>query len=130
MADGPTILVVDDNPAILGIAKTLLEIAGYTVVTAGDGEDGLRCYESHRSRIVLLLTDVVMPKMGGLDLAERVLRMDSQVSVVLMSGDARRDHQSWEYLAKPFRPAELVDMVKRVLSREGRTPEAAAHNAH
>ena len=84
-----TILVVDDNADVRGLAKRILEIAGYTVITAADGEEGLRCYEKHRSSIVLLLTDVVMPNIGGFELAERVLGMDSQVSVVLMSGDSR-----------------------------------------
>ncbi len=131
MADNPqrrTILVVDDNAAVRGLAKGLLEIAGYAVITAADGEEGLRCYEQHRARIVLLLTDVVMPNINGFELAERVLRMDSQVSVVLMSGDSGGDYQSWEYLAKPFRPTELIETVNRVLSAS--TQNTVFHNAH
>jgi len=123
-----TILVVDDNRDIRGLTKRLLEIAGHTVLTAADGEEGLLCYETHRSSIALLLTDVAMPNMGGFELAERVLRMDSQVSVVLMSGDTGRDYQSWDYLAKPFRPAELIETVDRVLSANAQV--TAAHNAY
>jgi CheY-like chemotaxis protein len=122
-----TILVVDDNADVRDLAKKVLEIAGYPVMTAADGEEGLRCYEQHRSRIMLLLTDVMMPNIGGLELAERVLGMDSQVSVVLMSGNTGRDYRSWEFLAKPFRSTELIETVNRVLSAN--TQNAVVHNA-
>lgn len=125
-----TILVVDDNPDIRALAKRLLEIAGFAVISAADGEEGLRCYEKHRSSIVLVLTDVVMPNIGGFELAERVLKMDSEVSVVLMSGDSARDYQSLEYLAKPFRPTELIETMNRVLSTKAHTQKAVAHNAY
>ena len=121
-----TILVVDDDASVRGLATRLLEIAGYNVITAADGEEGLRCYEKHRSSILLLLTDVVLPNIDGFELAERVLRMDSEVSVVLMSGDTPRDYQSLEYLAKPFSPTELIETVNRVLS--GSTQKTAAHS--
>lgn len=124
-----TILVVDDNGDVRGLAKRILEIAGYTVITAADGEEGLRSYEMHRSNIVLLLTDVVMPNIGGFELAERVLGMDSQVSVVLMSGNSACDYRSLEYLAKPFRPTELIETVSRVLSANVHSQKTAAYTA-
>jgi DNA-binding response OmpR family regulator len=121
-----TILVVDDNVEIRGLAKRVLEIAGYKVITAAHGEEGLRSYEKHRSSILLLLTDVVMPNIGGFELAARVLEMDSQVSVVLMSGDTGRDYRSLEYLAKPFRPTELIETVGRVLRANAQTERTAS----
>lgn len=66
---GETILVVDDNFAIRGMISKLLERAGYAVAIAVDGEDGLDCFRKFRSRIALLLTDVSMPNMNGVDLA-------------------------------------------------------------
>jgi DNA-binding NtrC family response regulator len=120
-----TILLVDDNIAILGLAKRLLEIAGYTVITAIDGRDGLRLYGEHQSSIVLLLTDVVMPKMNGFELADRIHGMDSELPVLLMSGDTTCDYRDLEFLAKPFRPDELIEMVNRVLYSNAR-PERAA----
>jgi two-component system cell cycle sensor histidine kinase/response regulator CckA len=110
-----TILVVDDNVEIRRLAKSLLESAGYTVVTAADGEEGLCFYSEHRSNIALLLTDVVMPKVNGFELADRVRRVDSNLPVVLMSGSARSDYQDLEWLAKPFRPTELIETVSRAL---------------
>ena len=120
-----TILVVDDNG---DLAKRVWEIAGYKVITAADGEEGLHAYEKHQSSIRLLVTDVGMPNIGGFELAERVLTMDRQVSVVLMSGKTC-DYRSLEYLAKPFRPTELIETVSRVLATNAHLQRAVAHNA-
>jgi CheY-like chemotaxis protein len=110
-----TILVVDDNLDIRAFAKRFLETAGWTVVTAADGAEGLRFYTEHQSTIVLLLTDVVMPNINGFELADRVLRMDSQLPVLLMSGDAWAAYRGLECIVKPFRSAELLDKVSRAL---------------
>jgi CheY-like chemotaxis protein len=110
-----TILVVDDNLDIRGFAKKFLEIAGYAVITAADGEEGIRFYQEHQSSIVLLLTDVRMPNINGLELAHRVLSMDSNLPVLLMSGDAGCDWPGLECVPKPFRPADLIATVSRAL---------------
>ena len=86
-----TILIVDDNVGTRAFAKRFLEAAGYTVVTAADGEEGLRFYAEHQSKIVLLLTDVVMPNINGVELADRVLGMDSQLPVLFMTGGPGRE---------------------------------------
>jgi two-component system cell cycle sensor histidine kinase/response regulator CckA len=124
-----TVLVVDDNVDIRGLAKRFLEMAGYAVVTAADGEEGLRFYEKHRPAIVLLLTDVVMPKINGFDLADRVLGMDSELPVILMSGDAGCDHRDLKCLAKPFRPAELIETVSQMLASNAHSRKTLAHGA-
>jgi two-component system cell cycle sensor histidine kinase/response regulator CckA len=111
-----TILVVDDNLDIRAFAKRFLETAGWTVVTAADGEEGLRFYQQHQSKIVLLLTDVVMPNINGIELADRVLEMDSHLPVLFMSGDAWGAHRGLECVTKPFRSAELVERISRVLN--------------
>jgi CheY-like chemotaxis protein len=110
-----TILVVDDNLDIRAFAKKFLEIAGYAVITAADGEEGIRFYQEHQSSIVLLLTDVRMPNINGLELAHRVLSMDSKLPVLLMSGDAGCDWLGLECVPKPFRPADLIATVSRAL---------------
>ena len=123
-----TILIVDDNVDVRAFAKVFLEHAGYSVVTAADGEEGLRYYEMHQSSIVLLLTDVRMPNMNGLDLADRVLGLDSQLPVLFMSGDAWSADRGFGCVAKPFRSADLVERVSRVLnaSSEGTAPASRA----
>jgi DNA-binding response OmpR family regulator len=111
-----TILVVDDNVDIRTFAKMFLEHAGYSVATAADGEEGLRYYEKHQSSILLLLTDVMMPKINGLELADRVLGIDSTLPVLFMSGDAWSAFRGLECVEKPFRSDELVERVSRVLN--------------
>jgi DNA-binding response OmpR family regulator len=111
-----TILVVDDNVDIRGFAKLFLEHAGYSVATAADGEEGLRYYEKHRSSILLLLTDVMMPKINGIELADRVLGIDSKLPVLFMSGDVWSAFRGLECVSKPFRSDELVERVSQVLN--------------
>ena len=110
-----TILVVEDNFDICMLIRIFLERAGYTVITADDGEEGLRAYQRHQPDIALLLTDIAMPKMNGVDLADRVLQLDSHLPVLLMSGDAPRLSLRFECLTKPFRSADLVGRVARAL---------------
>jgi two-component system cell cycle sensor histidine kinase/response regulator CckA len=81
-----TILMVDDYLDNLRFAKVFLEESGYTVMTAADGEEALRLYEKYQSSIVLLLTDVVMSSINGLELANRLRQIDSQLPVLFMSG--------------------------------------------
>ena len=111
-----TILIVDDNLDIRAFAKVFLEHAGYSVVTAADGQEGFRYYETHQSSIALLLTDVMMPSMNGIELSDRVLALDSQLPVLFMSGDTWSADRGWGCVAKPFRSAELVERVSRVLN--------------
>ncbi len=111
-----TILVVDDNVDSSAFTRHFLETAGWRVLTAADGAEALRFYEQHRSRIVLLLTDVRMPNIDGLELAERVLSIDSQLPVLFMTGSFWIPKRGVQCIAKPFRSAELVDRVRRVLN--------------
>jgi len=121
-----TILVVDDNFHIRTLAKAFLQTAGYTVVTAADGEEALHFYEKHQSSIVLLLTDVRMPNVDGLELADRILGIDSQLPVLFMSGDAWSADRGFGCIAKPFLSAELVERVCRVLNANTRQEKSAS----
>jgi CheY-like chemotaxis protein len=111
-----TILVVDDNADIRQLARMFLEDAGHTVVTARDGVEGLSHYRKHQSNIRLLLTDITMPNMDGLELASRVLAIDSRLPVLVMSGTDCADCRGLERIAKPFRPKELIEAVGRLLN--------------
>jgi two-component system, cell cycle sensor histidine kinase and response regulator CckA len=110
-----TILVADDDYEIRALIRMFLEHAGYTVVTADDGEEGLRVYKKHQPSIALLLTDVRMPKMNGVDLADRVLQLDSHLPVLFMSGDAPGLNLRSLCLAKPFNSADLAAGIAQVL---------------
>jgi CheY-like chemotaxis protein len=100
-----TILLVDDNVDIRELGERILASAGYNVISAADGAEGLRFYEEHHSSIGLLITDVLMPNLNGLELADRVLQIDSELPVLFISGDAWSSFRGLECLAKPFRAA-------------------------
>ena len=72
----------------------------------------------HQDRIVLLLTDVTMPRMNGFDLADHVLESDSQVPVVFISGNVPNADRGFGCIAKPFKPDELISKVHQVLEEQ------------
>jgi len=123
-----TILLVDDDAAVRNFARILLERAGYKVHTAGDGEEGLRIFQDHRTTIQLLITDLRMPNMNGLDLASRVLQTESRLPVLFMTGDGPTAVKGYDHVAKPVKPAELIRRVDEVLSESngGQRREASA----
>ena len=117
-----TILVVEDEDALRRAVLRALEGAGYTVVAARSGEDALRIARQHRGDIHLLLTDVVMPRMGGKELAEDLTRARPALKVLYMSGysaNAITRHgvldSGMRLLAKPFTADELTRRVRDVL---------------
>jgi two-component system cell cycle sensor histidine kinase/response regulator CckA len=120
-----TVLVAEDEAAVLLLLRTVLEERGYNVLTARDGAEALEAFEQHAGPLHLLLTDISMPRMDGIALAGEVLRRRPQTRVLLISGYAPESlaralpHAS--FLAKPFAPRELLARVRAVLD-EGRTP--------
>jgi CheY-like chemotaxis protein len=115
------VLVVDDSDAIRELIAVNLELEGYDVRSAGDGEQALEVVGQWRPDVITL--DVVMPRLGGFETLER-LRADpdtEHIPVVLVTGRAQAaDRMRGEqlgadaYLAKPFEPAELVAVVGRL----------------
>jgi two-component system cell cycle sensor histidine kinase/response regulator CckA len=120
-----TILVVDDNCAIRTLVKTFLEIEGYTVLVAGDAAAAIDLYKEHRSTIALLLTDVMMPNMNGLELADHVLRLEPQMRILLMSASEGAS-RGFGCIAKPFTPAEVIGRVGELLEMRQPLRTAAA----
>jgi CheY-like chemotaxis protein len=95
-----TILVVDDEPDVCELARDCLLAAGYMVLEATDGEEALRIAEAHTEPIHLLLTDVVMPRLNGVELAGRLTRQRPDTKVLYMSGFAVVGAQT-EHLSGP-----------------------------
>ena len=118
-----TILVVDDDQEIRFLLKVFLEKAGYIVATAADGEEAFSFFRQHQSRIAMLLTDVRMPNMNGIDLADRVLELDSQVPVLFMSGETWNFGHGLGCIVKPFNSVELVTRVNQVVGAPDKRPE-------
>ena len=117
-----TVLLVEDEPTVREIAARILREYGYTVIEAGDGEEALRLIDHGNLPIDLLVTDVIMPKIQGGSLAERVSAIYPCVRVVFMSGYTdgmlvdRQDLLARSaYLQKPFSPGALARKVREVL---------------
>ena len=122
-----TILVVDDEPKIVQLARDYLEHAGFAVVTAADGRAALD--EVRRRRPDLVVLDLGLPRVDGLDVT-RSIRGDSTLPIIMLT--ARDDEVDKlvglelgadDYLTKPFSPRELVARVKAVLRRTERQAE-------
>ncbi len=119
---GETILVVEDDADVRDLARRVLQRQGYTLLEAGDGEEALRLAARHPGSVHLLLTDVVMPGMSGVALAEDLAQTQPDLKVLFMSGyldDAVAHHgvleDSVAFLRKPFTPKTLARKVRAVL---------------
>jgi len=104
------------------MTRESLQISGYTVLEAADGNEALRIYEQHKGQIDLTLTDVVMPQMGGRELVERLRSLCPQMRVLYMSGytDSAIVHHGvleagTAFLQKPFTPISLTRNIREVL---------------
>ena len=123
-----TVLVVEDEDAVRRIVKIALESAGYRVIEARNGPEALEAVRTHSGEIQLVVTDVVMPKMSGRELVERIVKDHPGVRILYMSGytdDAVVRHGIVEsgvaFLQKPFTPLALARKVREVL--DGKAPE-------
>ncbi|MFN4040703.1 MAG: response regulator transcription factor [Brevundimonas sp.] len=118
-----TILTVEDEPIIREMIGLVLSGAGYVVAPAGTGRDALDMLA--RNRFDLVLLDVHMPRMSGLDVLERMQRMGRTMPPVLMltadreisTVTAARDRGCVGYVVKPFTPETLLERVRHALAR-------------
>lgn len=113
-----TILVAEDNEALRTLLRIALERCGYTILEAASGAEALRLAELHREPIALLVSDLEMPRMGGLQLATQLTTSRPGLKLLLLSGrDCEFDlHDSGiAFLRKPFRPSVLAATVRQVL---------------
>ncbi|HWR53844.1 MAG TPA: response regulator [Bryobacteraceae bacterium] len=118
-----TILVVDDEPALVALVRTMLWRAGYNILEAGSGEEALRIAAEEQGLIKLLLTDVLMPEMNGYELAAKLRKSRPEMKVLFMSG--YRDRAIFEstgvavedypLVRKPFTQFALVSRIAEVL---------------
>jgi PAS domain S-box-containing protein len=121
------ILVVDDEPLVRDLAKTVLERAGFQVIAAEEGAEALTIYRRERQAIDLVLLDYIMPRMNGAEVFEELQRMDAAVRVVFSSA-YHTDHEVDQLLAagalgfvtKPYKPQDLVQTIRRVLGESAR----------
>jgi DNA-binding response OmpR family regulator len=124
-----TVLVVDDEPRIVQLARDYLEHAGFAVIAASDGRSALQAVHARRPDLVVL--DLGLPGLDGLDVT-RALRAEGNLPIVMLT--ARDDELDKllglelgadDYITKPFSPRELVARVRAVLRRTERAAEPA-----
>jgi len=118
-----TILIVEDDPSLRVLAQEVLSSAGYHILTAEDGDAALRASEQHKGPVHLLLTDVVMPGMGGKEIASRLTVPRPEMKVLFMSGytgNALAQQGTLDetvgFIQKPWTPEGLCEKIRAVLS--------------
>lgn len=128
--DKSRVLVVDDEPQITRVLRTVLSSQGYQVRTAGEGEAALSSFNEWRPELVI--TDLFMPHMDGLELCRRIRSM-SNVPIIVLSvkGEERSkvealDSGADDYVTKPFGIDELLARVRAALRRGGSDAEVAS----
>jgi DNA-binding response OmpR family regulator len=122
------ILVIEDDREISSTVQAVLSSAGYRVITASNGQDGRRLIQSNRPNLVL--TDMMMPRMGGFPVLEFLSEMKDPPPVIMMTANEGSRHKAYaemlgvvDYLRKPFAMEVLLESVARALS-SGRTNES------
>jgi two-component system cell cycle sensor histidine kinase/response regulator CckA len=123
--NGEVILVVDDEPAVLGTTKMILERYGYSIMTAENGAEGVAIFARERNQIQLVLTDIMMPVMDGVAMIHALRKLSPSVKVVILSGllenykvsEASRGGEI-ELIEKPFSSEKLLTTVRKVLHQE------------
>ena len=117
-----TVLVVDDQPAVLNVARHILERSGYRVISAGDAESALAALRGNADSVALVLTDLVLPGVGGREIARRLREILPGLRVLFMSGYADASTMvrfpsdpGTAFLAKPFTTSQLCAAVRQLL---------------
>ncbi|MFC0215181.1 response regulator transcription factor [Paenibacillus chartarius] len=126
MTNVPHVLIVDDDRAIVHLIAESLKVEGYKVTTAHNGQDALHILENNRNGFSLLILDIMMPGMDGLEVC-RQIRSRFTAPIVLLSGKDREldrviglEIGADDYVTKPFLIGELVSRVKAHIRREQR----------
>jgi hypothetical protein len=121
------ILLVEDEDAVRKLARMILEASGYVVLEARNGREGLALCEAHAGPIDLLVSDVVMPELGGRELAEGALKLRPGMKVMFMSGHTQDVilkegvQKGTAFLQKPFTAVEIAQKVRETLDSAARS---------
>jgi CheY-like chemotaxis protein len=118
-----TVLLAEDEPTVRLLMKRVLQRAGFVVLVASDGEEALQISRTYSSRIDVLVSDVIMPRMGGGELSRRLRQERPEIRVLHVSGytaGALRQHEALDdsaaFLQKPFTPKALISRLREVLA--------------
>jgi signal transduction histidine kinase/CheY-like chemotaxis protein len=122
------VLLVDDESDVRSVLASFLRERGHTVTEATDGLEGLAAFQAD-DEFEVVVTDIVMPRLDGWRLADRIRELRPEMPIIAMSGYTgeaeRASDQQLEYLAKPFLPSELADAIERVVAASEPAPAPA-----
>ena len=123
-----TLLIAEDNEAVLELTRHILMEAGYTVLTAKDGKEAVRVFEEHAAEIDMVMFDVVMPRMGGKEAMKKILKKRPDLPHLFVSGYSENavhtnfiQNRDLHLLSKPYQTDSLLRKVREVLEESGET---------
>ncbi|HEV8455856.1 MAG TPA: response regulator, partial [Gemmatimonadales bacterium] len=132
-ASGERVLIVEDEPAVRYMMSRALKVHGYNVLEASDGPEALRLVEGANGVLDLIITDVMIPGLDGMELARRAARIAPDLPILFMSGYTDHDivrrgllDPNQPFLQKPFTPDALVRRVAELLKHKKPAHAAAA----
>ena len=116
------ILVIDDEDMLRDVLKEVLEMVGFSALFASSGRAGIQLFEENRGRVQLILMDILMPEMSGLETHKEIKAIDPDMKFIFMSGFPDKDALSlrelvgeYVFVKKPFSVKEIVSHIKQVL---------------
>ena len=126
-----SILVVDDEERMRKLIKDFLTNKGYHILEAEDGEKALEIYQENKSKIMLVLLDVMMPKLDGWSVLRQIRQENKELPIIMLTARGEEQDELFgfelgvdEYISKPFSPKILVARVEAILKRtQGETKE-------
>ena len=120
MERATVILVAEDDVVVRNLINTVLTRSGYAVLLACDGMEAIQISRRHKGAIDLLLSDVTMPRMNGLELVKRLRQDRPGIKALLISGrtssEVARGNTSFDFMAKPFLPTALRARIETILA--------------
>ncbi len=121
--NGPLVLLADDDDVIRNMGRDILRILGFQVLLAGNGEETVAVYESHRDQIAVILLDWHMPGLTGLEILERLWKINQNVKVILATGlgqpremeEISKTGHNVSLLQKPYLVKDLQDSITKLI---------------
>jgi len=121
MLNTKIVLLVDDDLTVRRLVSESLQISGYRVLEAYSGRDAIAISEHHPGRIDLLLSDIVMPGMTGVELADHLKKLRPDMRIMFLSGYDQGMlvvDKGWQFIRKPFLPSALTQKVGEMLKEQ------------
>ena len=118
----PHVLVVDDDPAVCHVTGQMLEMHGYQVLYAENGEKALSLFDQYDDQVSILVADVVMPKMSGIEATRKIMKSSPSARIIMVSAMGQEslvmeaiEAGASDFIVKPFKAEDVLSVVRKVL---------------